>query len=339
MAEPDTQLALHEGLGLATPEIELTAEVRERLQRYGQAAFSENTRRAYQVALRRYATWCLGQQVDMLPSSPQTFAVYLTELADAGLSWSMVQTTVAAVKRTHGLAKLPSPTQDEDFRMVLRGIRRAITARQHQARPISSKQIKEVTEKLGDGLRDTRTRAILCAGFAGAFRRSELVSLNREDLKFDDERGLIIYLRRSKTDQEGVGRVIAIAYGARQATCPVRALKAWLKVVDAQMQLGPRDPVWLSLYGSGSLIRLTPERMSDQAINRVVKGAIESIGGDAEGYSAHSLRAGFVTEAYRRGRLLPSIMKQTGHKSADMMRRYLREEDAFRDNASEDIGL
>jgi integrase len=177
------------------------------------------------------------------------------------------------------------------------------------------------------GIRD---RALLLVGFAGAFRRSELVGLNREDVEFVSE-GLVTTLRRSKTDQEGHGRKVAVPFGSNLETCPVRALQAWLDI---------------SKIASGAIFhpinrhgRIQPGRLSGEAVAIVVKRYAAACGKDASHFAGHSLRAGLATQAAIAGVSERSIMNQTGHRSTAMVRRYIRDGSLFRDNAAGRVGL
>ena len=177
------------------------------------------------------------------------------------------------------------------------------------------------------GIRD---RALLLVGFAGAFRRSELVSLDVADLSLTAE-GLLINLRRSKTDQDGEGRQVAILVGAHEQTCPVRAMRTWLE------RSGIADgPVFRSIDRHG---RLSAARLSDQAVALVVKRYANRVGMSAHSFAGHSLRAGFVTSAARAGEPERRIMRQTGHKSMEMVLRYVRQANTFSDNALLALGL
>ena len=316
-------LAIHKGL--------------ERVADYAQSAWSENTIRAYKGAWDRFVRWCEDNDLESQPAHHRAVMVYLVGLADAGLSVSTVQVALAAINHAHKLGNAMEPGAHAEVKLTMRGIRRR-APRENRARPLLADQIKSIIRELGNSVRDKRDRALLTVGFAGAFRRSEIVELNWDDIEFDEERGAVIYLRQSKTDQEGHGRIVTLAYGARRSTCPVRNLKAWQTLCEDSGIVG--GPVWLSIYGRTPNLRIREgARMHAEAVHRLVKRGVGLIDGESKGYSAHSLRAGFVTEAFRRGKPLEVIMRQTGHKSSDTTRRYIREEEAWRDNPSEDVGL
>jgi integrase len=176
----------------------------------------------------------------------------------------------------------------------------------------------------------TRDRAIVLLGFAGAFRRSELVGLDTEDCAFGRD-GLTVTLRRSKTDQEGQGRKIGIPYGSNPETCPVRVLQAWIG--RAGITAGP---LFRALNRHG---QLQPGRLSGIDVARVVKKLAQRSGLDGAKYAGHSLRAGHATSAAIAGASERSIMNQTGHRSVQMVRRYIRDGSLFRENSAGKLGL
>jgi integrase len=181
------------------------------------------------------------------------------------------------------------------------------------------------------GMIGSRDRALILLGFAGAFRRAELVNLDLTDLAFSRD-GLTVTLRRSKTDQEGQGRKIGIPYGSNPETCPVRNLQTWLE----QAGIGDNGPVFRSLNRHG---QLQPGRLSPIDVARIVKKLAHRASLDATKYAGHSLRAGHATSAAIAGASERSIMNQTGHRSVQMVRRYIRESSLFRENSAGKLGL
>jgi integrase len=182
-------------------------------------------------------------------------------------------------------------------------------------------ELKLMLERLPTTRVGLRDRALLLLGFAGAFRRSELVSLDVADLEFA-RAGLIVTLRKSKTDQEGNSRRLGIPFGSSETTCPVRSVQAWLEAA-----LITSGPVFRPL---DVFDRVQPERLSDKAVARIVKRRAKAVGLDPARYAGHSLRAGLATSAAAAGASERVIMSQTGHRSADMVRRYIREGALFR---------
>jgi len=211
---------------------------------------------------------------------------------------------VAGMRRTHGVAaKGKEALLSDDLRAMLR--------------------------ELGDSPRDRRDRALLLTGFAGAFRRSELVAIQIDDLHYVPE-GMVVQLRRSKSDQEGQGREVAIPFGSRPETCPVAAVHAW--IACAKLESGP---VFRGITRHGRVSSaLTPT-----AVALIVKERAQAAGLDPAAYAGHSLRAGFATSAALGGAPEWAIMKQTGHRSRAMLDRYVRLASRFRSNAVSFTGL
>ena len=190
--------------------------------------------------------------------------------------------------------------------------------------------IRAMVSATDTGLIGTRDRAMILLGFAGAFRRSELIGLDVADCDFGKD-GLTITLRRSKTDQDGVGRKIGIPYGSNPDTCPVRTVQAWME--QSAITTGP---LFRSITRHG---RLRPGRLAGIDVARVVKKLAKRAGLDASKYAGHSLRAGHATSAAIAGASERSIMNQTGHRSVQMVRRYIRTGNLFRENSAGKLGL
>ena len=234
------------------------------------------------------------------------------------------------ISQAHKAADLPSPTTSSLVSRTHAGIRRTVGTAQNGKAPALVDDLKHMLEKLPSTRVGLRDRALLLLGFAGAFRRSELVSLDVGDLEFT-RAGLIVTLRKSKTDQEGKSRRLGIPYGSSEQTCPVRSLQAWLE--SARIVEGA---VFRSL---DRFHRVQPGRLSDKAVALVVKRRAKAVGLDPARYAGHSLRAGLATSAAAAGASERVIMSQTGHRSADMVRRYIREGSLFQSNPAGMVGL
>jgi integrase len=215
-------------------------------------------------------------------------------------------------------------------RNTLKGIRRTLGSAPAQKAAALIDDIRGMVAATDAGLIGLRDRALILLGFAGAFRRSELVSLDVTDCTFSQD-GLTVTLRRSKTDQEGVGRKIGIPHGSYPQTCPVRTLAAWIE--QAGIAGGPLFRA-ISRHG-----QLKPGRLAGLAVARVVKKLAERAGLDAAKYAGHSLRSGNATSAAIAGASERSIMNQTGHRSVQMVRRYIRDGSLFRENSARKLGL
>jgi integrase len=234
------------------------------------------------------------------------------------------------ISRAHKAADLPSPTTSSLVRRTHAGIRRSIGTAQLGKAPALVDDLKLMLSKLPDTRVGLRDRALLLLGFAGAFRRSELVGLDVADLEFARAR-LIVTLRKSKTDQEGRSRRLGIPFGSSEQTCPVRSLQAWLEA--ARITEGP-------VFRSLDLFqRVQQARLSDKAVALIVKRRAKAVGLDPARYAGHSLRAGLATSAAAAGASERVIMSQTGHRSADTVRRYIREGSLFQSNPAGMVGL
>jgi integrase len=223
-----------------------------------------------------------------------------------------------------------SPTSAGMVRATLKGIRRTLGTAAVQKAPALTDDIRAMVDAADAGLIGARDRALILLGFAGAFRRSELVGLDIDDCAFSKD-GLTVMLRRSKTDQDGAGRKIGIPYGSDPETCPVRTIQAW---IERAAQTTGALFRWLNRHGL-----VQPGRLSPIDVARVVKKLAERAGLDAAKYAGHSLRAGHATSAAIAGASERSIMNQTGHRSVQMVRKYIRDGSLFRENSAGKLGL
>ena len=319
-------------LALATPTASLAALAPElaSARSYAAASRAENTRRAYAADMDAFASWCSAKGRTSLPADGPTVALYLAYMADEGLSVATIGRALVAINQAHKVAGLEAPRAHRAVRETFAGIRRTLGTVQKGKAPMMPEAIRSAAAAGRDDVLGARDRAVLAVGFAGGFRRSEIVSLDVSDLDFRTE-GLVITLRRSKTDQEGAGRRVALPYGSNPDTCPVRVLRAWLDTAGITS-----GPVFRAVDRHGNV---SPERLSDRSVANIVKAAAERAGLDAASYSGHSLRAGLATAAAKAGKSERAIMRQTGHKSERMVRRYIRDASMFDDNAAGGIGL
>jgi integrase len=265
-----------------------------------------------------------------LPAAPETVGLYIAALAESHRP-ATISRRMAAIAAAHKARGYESPASMRHGAVasVWHGIRRTHGVAQKAKAPVLVEDLRAMVRKLRQGIIGTRDRALLLIGFAGAFRRSELVALNVEDLQFTSD-GLVITLRRSKVDQEGEGRKIGIPYGSHPETCPVRSLKAWLEAASIES-----GTVFRSVTRHGKIAA----RMSGYAVALVVKKYAGVLGLEPAAYSGHSLRAGLATSAAIAGVSERAIMNQTGHRSSAMVRRYIRDSSLFRENAAAKVGL
>jgi len=213
---------------------------------------------------------------------------------------------------------------------TLKGIRRTVGVAQAGKKPLLTADMRKLIAGLPGGLLGIRDRALLLMGFAGGFRRAELAALAVADIAETDD-GLMVNLRFSKTDQEGQGRKVALPYGSSEGTCPVRAYRSWIE--RAGITAGP---VFRRVDRHGNL---GAEGLHKDSVGMIVKRAVQAAGLDPKPYAGHSLRAGLATQAYLNGANELAIMRQTGHRSLEMVRRYIRDIELFKDNPASKLGL
>ena len=300
------------------PALNDNPELTDEARAYVQESLASNTRIAYLSDLKHFKTW--GGQI---PASPEMVAEYIVAYADS-LSVATLNRRLAALSKVHRSRGYPNPTISELVKSIVRGLRRIKGTAQRQAKPLIVEDLFLTLEATGGRLKDVRDRALLLLGFAGGFRRSELVGLTCADVE-TVRQGVIVTLRRSKTDQDGVGRKIGIPT-ARGRWCPVNALKEWMNVsgilegalfrpVDRHNRIGTRA-------------------LSGEAVCLVVRERLRAAGIDPDGFSGHSLRSGLVTSAAQAGISSWKIRQQTGHASDAMLARYIRDGELFLGNAA-----
>ncbi|KMO85365.1 integrase [Megasphaera cerevisiae DSM 20462] len=287
-------------------------------------ARADNTINAYQSDWNDFCDWCEYHEVDSFPALPETIINYINDLADNAKANTVARRISALTENFDAAGLKDNPCRFPIVKNALRGIKRMKGTIQHGKMPILFDDIKEMLTYLeGNDLQQTRDKAILLIGFYGAMRRSELAGLDIEDLQFT-RLGLLITLRKSKTDQYDQGQLIAIPYVQNKEVCAVTALKNWLTLSDISS-----GPVFRG-FTRGHTIRKT--RISDKTIALIVKHYAGLMGMDPKDYGAHSLRHGFATSAAQHHVEERQIMRQTRHKSQTIVRRYIDEADRLIDN-------
>jgi site-specific recombinase XerD len=301
----------------------------DQVREFVRASKAANTLRGYQSDWRDFCAWSESRSLGPLPAAPEIVAAYIAECAGR-LKPGSLQRRLNAIAEAHKAAGVDSPTHHAIVTNTMKGIRRTLGTAPVQKAPTLTDDIRAMVNATDAGLIGTRDRALVLLGFAGAFRRSELVGLDVEDLAFGRD-GLTVTLRRSKVDQEGVGRKIGIPYGSNPETCPVRVLQAWMEQAGITAEALFRS---ISRHG-----QVQPGRLSGNDVARITKKLADRAGLDAAKYAGHSLRAGHATSAVIAGASERSIMNQTGHRSVQMVRRYIREGSLFRENSAGKLGL
>lgn len=311
-----------------TAALELSA-LADTARGYIADAKSPATLRAYRSDWQHFTTWCSERGLCSLPAAGETVALYLADLAGVKAT-STLQRRLVSIAEAHRAADLEPPTTTAVVRATWRGIRRTFGTEQIGKAPARTSEIRAMVATLDDRLIGHRDRALILVGFAGAMRRSELVALDVADVD-DRAEGLVVHVRRSKTDQEGAGERLGLPYGSDPATCPVRAFRAWIEA--ARIDLGP---VFAPIDRHGNL---GTTRLSDRAVAEVVKRTAKAAGLDPARFAGHSLRAGLITSAAEAGVAERDIMRHSRHKSVPVMRRYIRGATLFQSNAAAAVGL
>jgi site-specific recombinase XerD len=289
---------------------------------------ANNTIRAYRSDFKDFGIFCAQNGFKSLPSEPKIVSLYLTYLSTKDIKMSTLKRRLVSIGVIHKLKGYYLDTKHPSIIENIMGIKRRKGSFQNGKKPILINDLKllinVIDEQNREEIKKLRDRSIILIGFSGGFRRNEIVSLDYDDLNFVSE-GLKINIKRSKTDQFGEGSTKALPYFNNSQYCPVVSLKNWIEI---------------SKIKSGSLFRrfskgskLLDKRLTDQTVALLIKEYLKIAGIDNKNYSGHSLRSGFATSAAESGVEERSIMAMTGHKSAEMVRRYIKEADLFKNNA------
>lgn len=310
---------------LSTEILELQDEAKKHLAN----SKATNTKRAYRSDWTQFSEWCKKNGLVDLPAEPETLVYYITFLGKT-LKASSIKRKMTAISQRHETAGYPSPTKTALVKGVWEGLQRTIGIKEEGKEAIWIDELRRIVQAIDKHtLIGIRNRTLLVLGWAGALRRSELVSLDIEDISKTRD-GLILHLNQSKTDQKGEGQEIALPYGSNPLTCPVRSLEDWLDASGiSEGAIFRRIDRHGNIYG----------RLTSQSVRLIVRKSCEAIGMNAERYGAHSLRSGFCSTAAKAGKAEHQIMKQTRHKRSDSLQRYIRKANLFDDNAASGIGL
>jgi site-specific recombinase XerD len=289
---------------------------------------SINTVRAYKSDFRDFELFCAKNGFKSLPTDPRVVSLYLTHMSTKNVKMSTLKRRLVSIGVIHKIKGHYLDTKHPSIIENIMGIKRRKGSIQKGKKPILINNLKQLINALDQynnyEIKKLRDRSIILIGFAGGFRRNEIVSLDYEDLDFVSE-GLKINIRKSKTDQFGEGLVKALPYFNNIQYCPILSLKKWIEV--SNIKSGPL----FRRFSKGS--KLTENRLTDQTVALLIKQYLKLAGIDGKNYSGHSLRSGFATSAAESGAEERSIMAMTGHKSTEMVRRYIKEANLFKNNA------
>ena len=295
---------------------------------------ANNTVRAYKSDFKDFGLFCAQNSFKSLPSDPKIVSLYLTYLSTKDAKISTLKRRLVSIGVIHRLKGHYLDTKHPSIIENIIGIKRRKGSVQKGKKPILINVLKQIINVIDKGkyeeIKKLRDRSIILIGFSGGFRRNEIVSLDYDDLDFVEE-GLKIQIRRSKTDQFGEGLVKALPYFDNHQYCPVVSLKNWID--KSKINSGPL----FKRFVKGS--KLSENRLTDQTVALLIKEYLQLAGINSKNYSGHSLRSGFATSAAESGAEERSIMAMTGHKSTEMVRRYIKEANLFKNNALNKIKI
>ena len=295
---------------------------------------ANNTIRAYKSDFRDFGAFCTKNGFKSLPTEPKIVSLYLTYLSTKDTKMSTLRRRLVSVGVIHRLKGYYLDTKHPIIIENLMGIKRKKGSFQQGKKPLLINQLKAIVNiidnKKIEEIKKVRDKTIILIGFAGGFRRAELVSIDHKDLEFVSE-GVKIIIRRSKTDQFGEGMVKGLPYFSNQTYCPVLHLKKWLDLSNIKS-----GPIFRRFSKS---FKLSDNRLTDQSVALLLKSYLSEAGIENENYSGHSLRSGFATASAESGADERSIMTMTGHKTSQMVRRYIREANLFKNNALNKIKI
>jgi site-specific recombinase XerD len=295
---------------------------------------AKNTIRAYKSDFNDFGLFCAQNGFKSLPSEPRIISLYLTQLSTKDVKISTIKRRLVSIGVIHRLKGHYLDTKHPLIVENIMGIKRRKGSIQNGKKPLLINNLKRlinvIDQQKKEQIKIFRDRTIILIGFSGGFRRNEIVSLDYDDLDFVEE-GLKINIKRSKTDQFGEGSIKGLPYFDNSQYCPVLSIKKWIEI---------------SKINSGSLFRrftkgsnLSEKRLTDQTVALLIKEYLDLAGIDSKNYSGHSLRSGFATTAAEAGAEERTIMAMTGHKSTEMVRRYIKDANLFKNNALNKIKL
>ena len=295
---------------------------------------ANNTVRAYKSDFNDFGLFCSQNGFKSLPSEPKVVSLYLTHLSTKDVKMSTLKRRLVSIGVIHKLKGHYLDTKHPSIIENIMGIKRRKGSIQKGKKPLLINNLRilinVIDKEKNEEIKKLRDRSIILIGFSGGFRRNEIVSLDYDDLEFVQE-GLKISLKRSKTDQFGEGSVKGLPYFENSKYCPVISIKKWIEI---------------SKISSGAIFRrfikgskLSHNRLTDQSVALLIKHYLKIAGIESKNYSGHSLRSGFATSAAESGAEERSIMAMTGHKSTEMVRRYIKEANLFKNNALNKINI
>ena len=293
-----------------------------------------NTLRAYKSDYKDFSLFCVRHGLKSMPSDPKVVSLYLTNLNKLDIKISTLRRRLVSIGVIHKLKGHYLDTKHPIIIENLLGIKRSKGSIQRGKKPILINHLKKIIEVINKEklpeIKKIRDKCIILVGFSGGFRRSEVTAIDYEDVEFVDE-GMKILVRKSKTDQFGEGHLKGIPYFSDEFLCPVQLLKKFLEISKI------KSGAIFKKFNKG--FSLSNSRLTDQSVALLIKKYLSKAGFDSASYSGHSLRSGFATVTAEAGSDERSIMAMTGHKTTQMVRRYIREANIFKNNALNKVKL
>jgi site-specific recombinase XerD len=306
----------------------------EKFFQYTQTQKSKSTLRAYRAGWKKFEGWCRQYGYDFInvstslrKSKEMLIGMFVSDLASQGVKLATIKCYLAGIKHQYGVMNIDVAIDHPEIKRAIVGIRRVHGAKQSPKDPITPEMLRMVIDDLGDSPIDHRDRALMLIGFAGAFRRSELVGIDIEHLSYEKD-GVRVFIPKSKTDQLGQGRHVDIPTSDSETYCAVTALKNWISHASIV-----KGPVFVGI-DKGS--HLSCKRLGDRSVALVLKKRFKGLCNTAN-IAGHSLRSGHVTAAVRKGLHHSIIMKQTGHRSMETLQRYVRLNAEFEVNSAKGL--
>lgn len=314
------------------PQRMTSQELERKARAYIDSSMAENTKRAYKSDWDDFSAWCDARAIPCLPASPQTVAAYLTELAETR-KVSTLERRMVSISVAHKTADLDSPVRSGLVDRVMKGIRRSKGTQQKQAKAMPLEVLKAVLKKIPNDFNGKRDRALLLIGYLGGLRRSEIASICYKDIVVDEENGIIVNIPRSKGDQEGKGRSVALPYTEDKTLCAPSAVASLIAAMC--FFSGPlfRPIISRKAYGFLNVEKFVEDKsIRPEQVSRILSKRLKAAGYDCKQFSAHSMRAGIITELAVNGADLASVQQHAGHKSIEMTARYVRSARRWVDN-------
>jgi integrase len=317
----------------ASPDLKAAVE---RVRQLVLASAAEASRRGYASDFAHFTRWAQDRNLTPLPATPEVCCLYIAAISDELALSTILRrlTSIGYAHRMAGFTENPASTNNPLLATLMKGLRRVKGVAHQQKEPLLTSDIRQIVSG-GRGLLGIRNAALLLVGYAGGLRREELISLNCSDVGWHSE-GITVRIKKSKTDGAAKGRTIGIPFGADETTCPVRCLELWLKAAG----ISGDEPIFRGVNRHGKISR---HRLSSGSVARIIQAAARAGGmaARAKNLAGHSLRSGHVSQAALAGPSLDeaTVMRQTGHTSPEMLRRYRRIHDLFVVNSAAHLGL